>query len=349
VEIEIFHDSHEKRLPNYPNISEDEPYMGTSFGQGGGGFNQFGSMEGAISGSDFLINPGPSTLDVTEPVSSSRGYQSQERGSAGAPRSSHVGKRTRLQRFMQGGRSALRVPGGHLHPVNVPSSAVVAGGNIGPTNELSPDAWSGHSSPHEIGDVNASGTPQREPHEEDRPQLERSDMSMDDAHGVGELQSDAEAPARPSSDVASAVAALRPSSGTAGGLGAVNDTDARVHDAEEKEDDTSEGSKKRKEPVFLGGVELVDLDDCDVPDRRLQCDSKDTNNEDVPNREGMDANVGAPSCRQTVGPSSSTASAQVSAAVPLQTDPPVELGHPLGFRIPYSMQQGRPPIRMLSL
>jgi hypothetical protein len=36
-----------------------------------------------------------------------------------------------------------------------------------------------------------------------------------------------------------------------------------------KGDDTSEGSKKKKEPVFLGGVELVDLDDCDVPDRRL--------------------------------------------------------------------------------
>jgi hypothetical protein len=71
--------------------------------------------------------------------------------------------------------------------VNVPSSTAVAGGNTGPTNELSPDAWSGHSSPHEIGDVNASSTPQLEPHEEDRPQPERNNMSMDDAPGVGEL------------------------------------------------------------------------------------------------------------------------------------------------------------------
>jgi hypothetical protein len=78
METEIFHDSHERRLPNYPDISRDEPYLGTSFGQGGGGFNQFRSMEIAISGSDFLRNPGPSTLDGTEPVSSSRGYQSQE-------------------------------------------------------------------------------------------------------------------------------------------------------------------------------------------------------------------------------------------------------------------------------
>jgi hypothetical protein len=45
VITEIFHDSHERRLPNYPDISGDEPYLGTSFGQGGGGFNQFGSME----------------------------------------------------------------------------------------------------------------------------------------------------------------------------------------------------------------------------------------------------------------------------------------------------------------
>jgi hypothetical protein len=94
-------------------------------------------------------------------------------------------------------------------------------------------------------------------------------MSMDDGPGVGELQSDAEAPTRPSSDVASADAAVAPSVVIAAGLSAVNDTDAGVHDAEKKGDDTLEGSKKKKEPVFLGGVELVDLDDCDVPDKRL--------------------------------------------------------------------------------
>jgi hypothetical protein len=96
VETEIFHDSHERRLPQYPNISGDEPYMGTSFGQGGGGFNQFRSMERAVSGSDFLSNLGLSTFHGTEPVSSSRGYESQQRGDAGAPRSSHVANRTRL-------------------------------------------------------------------------------------------------------------------------------------------------------------------------------------------------------------------------------------------------------------
>jgi hypothetical protein len=70
VETEIFHDSHERRRPQYPDTSGDELYMGTSFGQGGGGFNQFGSMERALSGSDFLSNPGPSVFHGTKLISS---------------------------------------------------------------------------------------------------------------------------------------------------------------------------------------------------------------------------------------------------------------------------------------
>ena len=38
----------------------------------------------------------------------------------------------------------------------------------------------------------------------------------------------------------------------------------------------------------------------------------------------MDVDVSAPSCVQTIGPSSSTALAQVSPAVPIETDPLVE-------------------------
>jgi hypothetical protein len=106
-----------------------------------------------------------------------------------------------------------------------------------------------------------------------------------------------EAPARPSSDVTSAVATVVPSTVTAMGLGIVNDTEARVHDGENEGDDTSKGSKKKKKPMFLGGVEFIDLDDCDVSDRRLQCDSKDTNEEEAPNREEVDVDVGAPSCK----------------------------------------------------
>jgi hypothetical protein len=77
VETEIFHDSHERKLSQYLDISGDEPYMGTSFGQGGRRFNQFGFMERAVSGSNFLSNLSPSALHGMEPVSSSRGYESQ--------------------------------------------------------------------------------------------------------------------------------------------------------------------------------------------------------------------------------------------------------------------------------
>jgi hypothetical protein len=46
--------------------------------------------------------------------------------------------------------------------------------------------------------------------------------------------------------------------------------------------------------VFIHGVELVDLDDCDVPDGRLQCDNEDTDDEEAPNREEMDVDNDAP-------------------------------------------------------
>jgi hypothetical protein len=103
----------------------------------------------------------------------------------------------------------------------VPSSAAVGGGNTGPTNELSLDSWSSHSSPHEIGNVNASALPQRESYEDNCPQPECSDMVMDDATAGVDLQSDAEAPARPSSNVASTEAAIAASAVIAAVLGAV--------------------------------------------------------------------------------------------------------------------------------
>jgi hypothetical protein len=136
-------------------------------------------------------------------------------------------------------------------------------------------------------------------------------MIVDDATAGVDLQSDAEVPARPSSDVAFAEAAIAVSTVTPAGLGAVNDSDAGVHDMEKQGDDTSEGSKKKKEPVFIHGVELVDLDDCDILDRRLQCDNEDTDEGE------KDVDDGAPSSVQTVGPSSSIALALVLAVVPI--------------------------------
>ena len=201
------------------------------------------------------------------------------------------------------------------------SSTAVGGGNISPTNELSPDAWFGHSSFYKTGDDNASAPFQHLLHEVDRPQPECSAMVLGIATPKVDLQSDTEAPSRPSSDVASAVVAIAPSVVTTAGLGVVDDTEPHVHDRENKGDDTSEGSKKKREVVFLGGVKLVDLDDCNILDMRLQCDNEDTDDNKAPNQEDMDVDIDAPSCVQIVGPSSSTTAARVSIAIPVQTDP----------------------------
>jgi hypothetical protein len=53
--------------------------------------------------------------------------------------------------------------------------------------------------------------------------------------------------------------------------------------------------EKKKEPVFFMGVELVDLDDCDIPDRKLQCDSDDTDDDGAPKLEDMDIGGGGAS------------------------------------------------------
>jgi hypothetical protein len=60
--------------------------------------------------------------------------------------------------------------------------------------------------------------------------------------------------------------------------------------------------EEKKVPVFFKGVELIDLDDCDVPDMRLQCDSDDTDDDDSPSPEGMDVGDGGASSSQCLKP-----------------------------------------------
>jgi hypothetical protein len=60
--------------------------------------------------------------------------------------------------------------------------------------------------------------------------------------------------------------------------------------------------EEKKELVFFKGVELVDLDDCDVPDMRLQCDTDDTDDDDSPSPEGMDVGDGGASSLQCLEP-----------------------------------------------
>ena len=74
---------------------------------------------------------------------------------------------------------------------------------------------------------------------------------MDNATARMDLQSNAEALARPFFDVACVVAAVALSAVTIAGMRAVNDTEPCVYDGENEGDGTSKDSKERKEPVFL--------------------------------------------------------------------------------------------------
>jgi hypothetical protein len=73
--------------------------------------------------------------------------------------------------------------------------------------------------------------------------------------------------------------------------------------------------EKTKEPVFIGGVELVDLDDCDVPDRKLQCDSIDSDDDEGPNAGGIGVHDGPGSCSQTMEANVKSASMLVAPEV----------------------------------
>jgi hypothetical protein len=63
--------------------------------------------------------------------------------------------------------------------------------------------------------------------------------------------------------------------------------------------DHVEGKREDKvEQVFIGGVELVNLDDCDEPGLRLHYNSNGTDDNDIPNLEGVDVGDGPALCYQ---------------------------------------------------
>jgi hypothetical protein len=80
--------------------------------------------------------------------------------------------------------------------------------------------------------------------------------------------------------------------------------------------------EKKKESVFFMGVELVNLDDCDVPDRKLQCDSDDTDDDDAPKPEGMDVGDGGASSSQCLDPNLGPAADPVQCVVPVKCEHP---------------------------
>jgi hypothetical protein len=101
-------------------------------------------------------------------------------------------------------------------------------------------------------------------------------------------------------------------------VGAIQDDDTRVDFVDEKGKEKVE--EKKKEPVFFKGVELVDLDDYDVPDMKLQCDNDDTDDDDAPNPEGMDVGDGGASSSQCLEPNTSPAAELLQSSVRVHSD-----------------------------
>jgi hypothetical protein len=93
----------------------------------------------------------------------------------------------------------------------------------------------------------------------------------------------------------------------------IQDNDTRVDAVDRMGKDKEE--EKKKELVFFMGVELVDLDDCDVPDRKLQCDNDDTDDDDALKLEGMDVGDGSASSSQCLDPNLGPAADLVQCAV----------------------------------
>jgi hypothetical protein len=80
--------------------------------------------------------------------------------------------------------------------------------------------------------------------------------------------------------------------------------------------------EKKKELVFFMDVELVDLDDCDVPDRKLQYDSNDMDDDDAPKPEGMDVGDGGVSSSQCLELNLGPTADLVQCAVPVECEHP---------------------------
>jgi hypothetical protein len=79
--------------------------------------------------------------------------------------------------------------------------------------------------------------------------------------------------------------------------------------------------EKTKELVFIGGVELVDLDNYDVSDKKLQCGSTDSDDDEGPNAGGIRVHDGPGSCSQTMETNDESTSMSVALEVGEHSEP----------------------------
>ena len=106
-------------------------------------------------------------------------------------------------------------------------------------------------------------------------------------------------------------------------------------------------NEKMKELVFIRGIELVDLDDYDVTERKLQCDSSNLDDDNSPNVDGVGICDGPGSCSQTMDSNDKSASRLVGSEVREHSEPhtmPIA-----SIETPFLMQLVKPFIWMLRL
>ena len=207
-------------------------------------------------------------------------------------------KKSKLQPFPKQGKTsnceAARAP------LTKHSNEVGGGAQSSLSKRSCLSSWFGYSSPNQPGG-NTFELPCHHPEDDDNAgdkQLLTAlshpiEMEVDNLVAVLQRLSSEVVPHKPPSSSASA---QRPSD-----AGATQVNDARVDVVDEKDKEKVE--EKKKDPVFFKGVEFVDLDDCDVPDMRLQCDNKDTDDDNTQNLDDMDVGDGGASNLQCLEPS----------------------------------------------
>jgi hypothetical protein len=203
-----------------------------------------------------------------------------------------------------------------------PSSEVEGGDQSSPPRLSSPGSWSGNSSPNQSGGAAFEPSSHHPEHHDDasdeQPPIASShstEMEVDDlATGLHRLSNEVVSDRPPSSSVGT-----QPTSN----LGAIQNDDIGVAVIDGKGKEKVE--EKKKEPVFFMGVELVDLDDCDVPDRKLQCNSDDMDDDDAPKPEGMDVSDDGASSSQCLEPNFGPVAEPVPTAVPVHSEHPSEM------------------------
>jgi hypothetical protein len=300
------------------------PNWGTSFPSGGVQINEFGMNDGT----EFIRD---AALSGADPGSSSRGYRARARME---PPASGLdgGQRCRLTRLRNVVRASTDGPrerrknsrrerGNALRrDIDPPTEGE------GDEHDDQDDYWSGASLQGGSEDAPNVGTAQRTPSGRESDSIEDVEphsyhSPTESMHTTGEeLDNQQAAPnakghvlalERESSQVIAerAVAASNP------------DADSEAVPERVTDKGKQKVEEKTKEPVFIEGVELADLDDCDVPDRKLQCDNTNSDDDEGPNAGGIGVHDGPGSCLQTMEANDESASMLVAPEVGEHSEP----------------------------